>query len=181
MSEDTTTETETVEETETVVEDKPTGDAPSGDELKQLRAALKKANSQAAASRKEADDLRKKTESESEAAVRTAKEQAAAEVEGTWRPRAVRLAARAALIEAGLIGKPDRILRLIEVDQVEVDDDGEVTGLEAQIRELKKEYPDLFGKRGAARIDGADRGNGSGTRTKDQETSKRLFQSIGLA
>jgi hypothetical protein len=152
--------------------------APTESEWKASQEKLKKANAQAAAHRKEADELKRKGETDSEAAVRTAREESAAEAEKTWKPRLVKSAARAALAEAGLIGKPDRLLKLIDSAAVEFDDEGDVTGLDAQIRDLKKDYPEMFAKRGSGRIDGSDRGGNDGGDTKGglSATSRRLLE-----
>ena len=55
-----------------------------------------------------------------------------------------KIAARSALVAAGLQGKPDRLAAVLDLDAIEVDDDGNVSGLEAQVKDLKKEYPGLF-------------------------------------
>lgn len=181
-TDDTTTTADTTGDTDaqgdatstTTDDGKDAGTVDQG-ELATLRAKLKKANAEAAAHRRQADELRKKGETEAEAAVRAAKEEAEKGVTATWKPRLVRMAARTALVEAGLVGKPDRLLRLIDADRVDIDDDGEVTGIDDQIRDLKKDYPDMFGKRGASRIDGADRESGH---QAGDATSKRLLQTL---
>ncbi len=175
-AEDTTTTTTTAA-TDT---DASTWTPPTEAEWKATQAKLKKANGEAAAHRKQADELRRKGETETEAAARTAREEAEKAATTTWKPRLVRMAARTALVEAGLIGKPDRLLRLIDAEQVEIDEDGEVSGIDEQIADLKKEYPDLFGKRGAARIDGADRGDsGAGSSGGMSRATKLLLQQAG--
>lgn len=153
---------------------------PTEAEWKAQQDKLKKANGQAAAHRKEADELKRKGETDSEAAVRTAREEASAEAEKAWKPRLVKSAARAALAEAGLVGKPDRLLKLIDADAIEFDDEGDVTGLDAQIRDLKKDYPEMFAKRGSGRIDGSDRGGNDGDNGKGglSATSRRLLEQV---
>jgi hypothetical protein len=64
--------------------------------------------------------------------------------------------AKLALKEAGLQGTPDKLLKLIDTDDIEVDEDGEVDGLTEQIDELKKDFPELFAKKRRG-IDGADK------------------------
>lgn len=71
-------------------------------------------------------------------------------------------AAKAAFLEAGLKGKPDGLLKLVDFDELDFDDDGEVTGLEEQVRQLKSDYPELFTKA---------RGN-SATRDRDGSDKK---------
>ncbi len=184
--EDTTTDTtdETTDTTSTGTE----GDTGQGETSKpwtppteaEWRAAqekLKKANGQAAAHRKEADEMKRKGETEAEANARQAREEAETAASKAWKPRIVKQAARAALVEAGLTGAPDRLLKLVDVDQVEVDDEGEVTGLDDQIKALKKDYPELFAKRGAARIDAADKGgDGGGKQGAWSATSRKLLE-----
>lgn len=128
---------------------------PTKEEVRALQAKLKKANGDAAHHRGEAAKLRQQSESDAEKQVREAVEKAQGEAEGKWKPMYVRQAARAALAQAGLIGKPDRLLKLLDVDEIEVDEDGTLTGLDAQVRDLKAEYRDLFAKRGSSRVDGA--------------------------
>lgn len=63
--------------------------------------------------------------------------------------RLINTAARSALLSAGYqVGKdgtiPDTFLRLIDRDAVEVDDDGEIDGLDEQVADLKRDYPERF-------------------------------------
>ncbi len=73
-----------------------------------------------------------------------AKEEGKGEAETVWKKRTVKQAARVALFAAGLEGSPDKLLRMLDLDDIEVDDDGEIDGLEDQIDELKEEFPDRF-------------------------------------
>lgn len=93
---------------------------------------------------------------------------------GPWKQATVRREARGALKDAGLIGEPKALLRLIDMDEVdvEVDDDGEVTidGLTEQITDLRRQYPSLFRKkRGSGAIDAADRTGGDGKKRSASE------------
>src|ERR1017187_7876683 len=54
------------------------------------------------------------------------------------------VAARAALTTAGLQGSPTKLVALLDLTAVVVDDDGEVIGLEDQVKALATEYPALF-------------------------------------
>lgn len=149
---------------------------PSEAEWKAQQEKTKRANGQAAAARREADELKRKGETDQEAAVRTAREEAEQGATKAWKPRYVRQAARAALVSAGLTGTPDRLLKLIDVDAVEVGDDDELSGLDDQIRGLKRDYPELFAKRGGGRIDAGDKGEQAGPRDGLSDTSRRLLQ-----
>jgi hypothetical protein len=108
--------------------------------------------------RKELRELRKKGKGEPDA-----EEKAAQAAEAKWKPVFVREKASAALREAGLIGKPNRLLKLLDIDALDVDideDDGsvDIDGLDDQIAELRKDYPSLFrSKRGGGAIDAGDR------------------------
>lgn len=59
-------------------------------------------------------------------------------------------AAKAAFLAAGLKGKPDGLLKLIDFEELEIDEDGEVTGLEDQVSQLKSDYPELFARQRSA-------------------------------
>lgn len=81
-----------------------------------------------------------------------------------WKPLVIRGQAAAALKEAGLIGDPARLLKLIDVDDIDVDPEtGELDGLDEQVAELKKDYGQLFRRKGSRSIDAADRKPGSRT------------------
>jgi hypothetical protein len=96
-----------------------------------------------------------------------ASEKAAKAEREKWKPMVVRQAATSALSEAGLVlpDDPDdrrralkRALRLLDLGDVEVDDDGDVDGLDDAIADLKDDMPELFTrKRASGKINGADR------------------------
>ena len=54
------------------------------------------------------------------------------------------IAARSALVTAGLVGKPDKLAAILDLDAVDVSAEGNITGLDKQIADLKKDYPALF-------------------------------------
>jgi hypothetical protein len=87
------------------------------------------------------------------------------------KPVLVKTEARSALKDAGLIGDPARLLRMLDLADIDVSytRDGEVDdidGLEDQIKELKRDYPELFRRRGSSSIDAADRGSRGGGKPK---------------
>jgi hypothetical protein len=95
------------------------------------------------------EELRKlKLESASETERREAElvDRTRAETEGAWRPRVVTHAAKAALAAAGCKAEDDitRLARLIDRDQVTVEDDGTVTGLDEQVAALVVTYAESF-------------------------------------
>jgi len=150
---------------------------PTRKEWEATQAALKKANTEAKRFRTQLKNARKSTAGESSEDQQAAEDRVAAQ----WKPRLVKSAARAALAEAG--AKKHAIARLarsIDLDSVEVDDDGEVD-LEDQIEELKEDLPELFDdeddeptprkKRRLGKTDvGARSSNGSKTTAKDAST-----------
>jgi hypothetical protein len=167
---------------------------PSREEHERVKRALAKANNEAKKHRlrlkqylanKDDDDVdddkgKKKIDRE-----RIRDEVSEAE-ETKWKQRVVRQAARAALLEAGLIGDATKLARLVNVTDVEVDDDGDVTdGLQDQIDEIREDYPDLFEDRGVDRkqrrgmrgIDGGDRG---GNRPPRKLSSAEKIQELAL-
>jgi hypothetical protein len=99
---------------------------------------------------------------------------------GTWKPLLVRREARDLLKEAGLIGKPDPLLRLIDLEDVEVDPEtGEIDGLDEQIDDLRKEYKHLFRRRGTRRINGADK-DGRESRNGGKKVTATEIQAMQL-
>jgi hypothetical protein len=114
-------------------------------ELERTRAALKKSNNEAKIHRlalKEREAKDRDSEGEHERAIREAAEAS----ENKWKPRIINQAARAALVEAGASGGPSRLLKLLDLDALSVDDDGDVIGLDNEIDRLKAEYEELFVK-----------------------------------
>ena len=135
---------------------------PSKDEWARTQAALKKANDDAKRHRlrnKELEEKARGDETEHEKALREARE----EGEKRFRAPLVRTAARSALVEAGALAflqdekDPDsqaarekgesrltRLLKLVDTDALDVDEDGAVAGLEAAVDDLRRDYPELF-------------------------------------
>jgi hypothetical protein len=126
--------------------DEPRGDPftpPSEAEWRKIQAALKKANEDGKRHRLRNKELEEKTranETEHDKALREARE----EGEKRYRAPLVKAAARAALSEAGLGGSTDRVLRLLDLDVLSVDDDGDVVGLDGEVARVKDEYPEFF-------------------------------------
>lgn len=89
---------------------------------------------------------------------KTAVSKAEAGRDAVWKPLLVRQAASAALASAGLIGKPDRLLRLLDLEDIDVDPKtGEIDGLADQIKDFRREYRELFRRKGSSSIDAGDR------------------------
>lgn len=116
---------------------------PSADEWRRTQAALKKANEDGKRHRlrnKELEDAARAGETEHEKALREARE----EGEKRYRAPLVKAAARAALSEAGLSGSTDRVMRLLDLEALSVDDDGDVIGVDGEVARIKQEYPEFF-------------------------------------
>lgn len=135
---------------------------PSKTEWARTQAALKKANEDAKRHRlrnKELEDKARGDETEHEKALREARE----EGEKRYRAPLVRTAARSALVEAGALAflqdekEPDsqaardkgesrlsRLLKLVDMDGLDVGDDGSASGLDGAIDDLRRDYPELF-------------------------------------
>ena len=135
---------------------------PSKTEWARTQAALKKANEDAKRHRlrnKELEDKARGDETEHEKQLREARE----EGERRFRAPLVRTAARSALVEAGALAflqdekEPEsqaarekgesrltRLLKLVDTDTLDIDEDGSVSGLEAAVDDLRRDYPELF-------------------------------------
>jgi minor structural protein GP20 len=153
---------------------------PTKEEWANTQAALKKANTEAKRFRTQLRNTRKETQGESSTDQQAAEDKVIAQ----WKPRVVRSEARAALASAGAKTHAlAKLARMIDLDDVEVDDDGEVSGLDDLIEELKDDLPELFKddddddtpprrtKRRLGKTDaGARSSNGSKTTQKDSST-----------
>ena len=144
-------------------EDKPDDYAPpSRDEWARTQAALKKANDDAKRHRlrnKELEEKARGDETEHEKALREARE----EGEKRYRTPLVRTAVRGALVEAGALAfmqdekdpksqetakkgesRLARLMKLVDLEALDVDEDGSVSGLEAAVADVIHDFPDLF-------------------------------------
>lgn len=136
--------------------------APSPTEWARTQAALKKANEESKLNRlrlKELEEKGRANESDHEKALREARETG----EKRYRAPLVKTAARSALIEAGALAflaeekdpesrdakdkgesRLGRLMRLVDIDSLDVDDDGSVSGLDSAVDDLRRDYPELF-------------------------------------
>ena len=102
------------------------------------------------------------------------------------KPGLVKSAAKDALRSAGLI-LPDkgqdaayqRAIRLIDLEEIEVDDDGEVSGVEEQVKAVKREYPELFVRRGAKAVNAGAGSGGDGAGQKKETSANKLAALLG--
>jgi len=147
-----TEEVETPEEVEETAEEKPAKKTASKvytkedvDRAVQRRQEALKRSRELEAELKE---LRKKSESETEKAAREhqeAIEAARNETANKYKPVLVKNFVEKELISAGVKpGKISRLVKLMDMTDIEVDDKFNVLGVEEQIEELQEEYPELF-------------------------------------
>lgn len=136
---------------------------PSQQEWERTQTALKKARRDARAAKRD-----KPADSTGGDApdVDKAVAEATTAAEGKWKPLVVRAAARTAFVEAGLVlpkknpdGAMARVLKLLDVDDLEIGDDGQVDGLREQVEEIRADFPELFAtaRSRTGRVDGADK------------------------
>lgn len=137
-------------------------------ELKRTRAALTKANKDGSRNRKkyrtrvaELESAqgkaggKKDDDEDVEERIRKATEAAKSEVTSAADQRIIRSEAKAALTAKGADpAKVKKLIGLLDMDDLEVDDDG-VDGLDEAVDELVSDWPELFGtKKGGKRIQG---------------------------
>ncbi|MFI5687895.1 hypothetical protein [Streptomyces sp. NPDC051636] len=135
---------------------------PSKDEWARTQAALRKANEDAKRHRlrnKELEEKARGDETEHEKQLREARE----EGEKRYRTPLVRTAVRGALVEAGALAflqdekdpkaedtvkkgesRLSRLMKLVDLDALDVDEDGSVSGLESAVADVIRDFPDLF-------------------------------------
>ena len=127
---------------------------PSRDEWERVRRTLAKRKQEKLEVQRQLNELRDKhreQETDAEKAIREAEERA----EARYKPIVVKKAERAALIQAGATAAVEgdkeksearlaRLLKLIDVSDLSVEDDGEVLGLDEQVEGLRADYPELF-------------------------------------
>lgn len=89
------------------------------------------------------EQLRGATKAEVERAVRKAA--AEAELRGLRKTKGLVVGFNEALSEAGWNGsRLSSLMKLVDLDDVDIDDDGEITGLTEQIGQIKQDFPELF-------------------------------------
>jgi hypothetical protein len=129
---------------------------PTAEEWKKTQEALTKANAEAKKHRLALRAAKKTAASSEDTEDAAAKAEAAAAAK--WKPKVVNSAAVAALAEAGA-RNPERLVKLVEHDDLDVDDDGTVSGLDDEVDRLKEDYPELFVKRrSGGKVETGDRG-----------------------
>jgi hypothetical protein len=152
---------------------------PTKAEWEQREKYLAKARQEAKERREKLAELARKDEDDTSKATREAAEAA----EKRYKPVAIRAAAKAAFLEAGLSGvtpeKVSKLTRMLDLDAIDIDDDGEVSGLEDQVSGLRTEFPEMFGegtkRRRAPNLDTGDR---KGTAQKPKSSAELIAASV---
>lgn len=106
-----------------------------GDEIKNPKAvlaALERAKADAKKYREDAEALR-----------------SAVPKEDKYKDRAIKAEAKQSLLEKG-VKNPERLLKHINLDDLDFDDDGNLAGLEGRLSELKTDFPELFSAKARA-------------------------------
>lgn len=88
-------------------------------------------------------------------ALETQLESADPEAVEKWRQRAVKAEAKVNL-EAQGIKNAERILKYMDLKDVEVDDDGNLKGFDDKLKGIKTDFPELFDTKKRAGRNGAD-------------------------
>lgn len=153
---------------------------PSADEWERTTRALAVASAQAKQRKEQLREIEAAKAAapgpKDEKAIRSALE---AELSAQYKAPAVKAAARVALQDAGYQGNPSpRVLAMIDLGDCEISADGDVTGLDQQIREIKKDFPALFAAPAAKppRVDAAERSAAPGGRKLS--SAERIAQQV---
>lgn len=170
--------TEEVTQEETSVEETQVEISAEQKRIAELEEELKATTSESVARRHRIKELEKLQETEDEARTRQTREEAEAEALAKYKPIVVRSVAVAALSEAGATSGLDSLFKLIDQSVLEVEADGSVTGLDAEIARIKTDFPVLFEapkaekteekparRAPAARMDGGDKTPSSTTKS----------------
>jgi hypothetical protein len=171
----------TTDGTETDASDTDEWKPPTRQDWDNVQEALRKARRDARAARRAAPKDGAEPNGGAPDAERLTREATSA-AEARYKPLVVKAAARAAFAEAGIKGDAvHRVVRLLELEDLDVDEDGSVTGLTEQIEEIKQDFPELFAvaapaTRRTPKVDGAGRAAPS---TQPKSSAERIASLFG--
>jgi hypothetical protein len=120
------------------------GQQGQGPDVENLKKALAAERQQRKDLANQVKDLKKQNATAEERALLEARESSATEAEARVKPPLIRALAAAELRAAGVQGSTSKLVGLLSLDKIELDDDGEPIGLSDQIDELRSEFPNLF-------------------------------------
>lgn len=127
-------------------------------------------------------DLQRKNETEGDAKIREATEKAAAAERNKYKPALVKTGATAALLAAKPKKGKDgiaRLIKLMDLDEIEVNDDLELEGVEEEVERLQAEFPELFGEEPAKSAAGDDDEDEKKPATRRRAPSSRSQDGAG--
>jgi len=128
-------------------EGEPEGNEKPEPTPEEMKASIAKLERQVAKANREAAKLRNEKKAAAEGKTGEEK-QAEKPADDRYKRSAVAAAARAELKDAGFSGTKEqaaKLSRLLDLDELDVDDDGEIDGLEDAVADLKEQFPALFG------------------------------------
>lgn len=114
---------------------------PSKAEWERTQAALQKLSQKERAAR--TAQLEKARKEGMDEAATKAREDALKEAEDRYMPILISKEAKLALAEAGC-KNPARLVNLVDRSKCQVQDDGDILGLEGEVNRIKEEWPELF-------------------------------------
>lgn len=130
-----------------------------------------------AARKKERDDARREL-----AALKAGQTGGTGKTEPPADPEAKtkRQAGLAALTGAGLTKEQAKdAVRLLNLSGLEVDEDGDVDGIDDAVADLRTKFPGLFPRKAGGKVDTADRGGANNGGATMDATTKKLMQQAG--
>lgn len=165
-----------------------------GTRIKELETGKGKLESDMALLQEQLDELKKTAgkEVDSEAATKRINElveRAKEEGRLAFKPVVIKMAARAELMAQG--ARPalvDRLVKMVDVDDVDIDDDDGSIDVTEQVMAIKKEMPEMFGPRkatatrrrkGASEGDETDEGSGTSGAAKKKAASGASSRKAG--
>lgn len=150
---------------------------PSKEDFEKVRKTAEARKGDVAKLRKELGELKAKLGGQESDEVKQA-----AKAETDRESRTKRIAGVAALVDAGL-GKEQakRLVRLLNLDDVELDDDGD-GDFEDAIDDLKENFPQLFqaAKAGRPKVSTKNRGDGGGNGSAGNPQLDGMLKTLGL-
>lgn len=136
---------------------------PSQQEWEKVLKASEKYMKEAKTRREKLEELERKTLPEAEQKIEAAKAEAVSSVTARYHGIIAKQAAKASLLSAGLQGDADDALELVKLDNLSIEDSGEVSGLDSEIDRIKTKFPMLFAKPKTKHADGAPKREAPGT------------------
>lgn len=160
----------------------PADDKVSRTELAKVIAARDRAKTELRDRTRELEEMRRASETAEDAARREASDEAQKKADAKYKPISV----RAGLLEAGVrTGRVKGALKLLDMDDIDIDEDGEVSGLDSQLVALRSEWPELFAdpetdkkpeeRRRSPRVDGAEKPPDRKPKTASEMQAARLL------